>query len=143
MPMTQEERAYVEAVLQYVMSGQSFCRVQFYGHPILYIWGPKPTNAAWWYEDEASIHVEGRWRLFETVPTQWPRWLDELPEQPMEELARVACRLRRNAIVSVRLGEEAPHLLITFDNGQVLFVNGHHEEFESWEVNAGGRQCRW
>ena len=139
---TSERRAEVEAILQYLLARQRFCRVHFYGPPILYLWGPKPSDVGTWFNDEANIHVESRWQLFNTIPSTWPQLGEDLPDQPMEELVSLACRLRNNEIVRVQLGEEAPHLIITFDNGQVLFVNGHHERYESWEVNAGQGQLQ-
>jgi hypothetical protein len=134
-----DERATVEEVLRYMLIGQRFCRMHFYGPPLLYVWGPKPPGIGDWFdaEDETHLWIESRWRLFDGPPATWPRSEDDLPALPMEELARVVCRLRDNRIVDARLGDVAPHLILTFDNDQVLFVNGHHDRYESWQLWGG------
>ena len=43
----------------------------------------------------------------------------------------------KNAIVDAQLGVESPHLILTFDDGRILFINGHHDQYESWQLYAG------
>ncbi|MGD6778551.1 hypothetical protein ACQCT3_02180 [Sutcliffiella horikoshii] len=32
------------------------------------------------------------------------------------------------------LGKKAPHLLIHFEDGKTLYVNGHHNQYECWQA---------
>ncbi|SHG58515.1 hypothetical protein [Ornithinibacillus halophilus] len=52
------------------------------------------------------------------------------------ESARMICELRFKRIVDVTLGQDKPHLYLTLDSGEVLFVNGHNPDYESWQVEV-------
>ncbi len=128
--MKPEDKTRAEAVLRHVCLGRHLCGVHFYAAPVLLMYyreGPAVP--------EAYLTIEGGWH----VDTQSARGSASagVLQQPIEELARLACLLRRYPIVGVELGQTAPHLILTFGNGQILFVDGHHDRFESWNVYAG------
>ena len=139
--VSSETRELVEAVLADMLVGQHFCRARFDATLSLYLCGPRPSGIGAWFgdsdDDAVSLHVWGGWKLFEATPSRWPRTEEDLPDLPMESLVSVACALRENVIVDARLGTESPHLIVTFDDGQVLFVGGHHDQYESWQLHAG------
>lgn len=60
--------------------------------------------------------------------------MDELDEE--ESLKRIL-EIRREEIADIALGEESPHLFITFKSGKVLIVNGYDKNFECWQAGDG------
>ena len=58
-----------------------------------------------------------------------------------EEFAKIF-NIRRKRVADIRLGEETPYLLITLETGQVLFVNGFHEEYECWQAGISMKKIR-
>ncbi len=46
--------------------------------------------------------------------------------------------MRRQKVIDIQLGVESPHLIITLGNGQIIFVNGFHDDYECWQAGA---QC--
>lgn len=67
------------------------------------------------------------------MPENDPKFDDKLD---WVESAKKLCDLRLKKIVDIKLGEQTPHLYFFFDSGEVLFINGHHQEFESWQVEV-------
>ena len=46
--------------------------------------------------------------------------------------------MRRQKVIGIQLGIESPHLIITLGNGQIIYVNSFHEDYECWQA---GVQC--
>ncbi|WP_245671059.1 hypothetical protein [Pseudobacillus wudalianchiensis] len=46
--------------------------------------------------------------------------------------------IRREKVIDIRLGDVSPHLIITLESEKVLFVNGHHPDYECWQLGDGG-----
>ena len=44
--------------------------------------------------------------------------------------------LRLKQIVDVSLGVESPHLFLTFETGEILFIWGQNDRYESWQVGV-------
>lgn len=47
-----------------------------------------------------------------------------------EEEYEYIISLRHKTVVGVEVCDPVPHLLLTFDNGSILYVNGHDEQYE-------------
>ncbi|MCU5380725.1 hypothetical protein OCA08_26680 [Bacillus cereus] len=52
-----------------------------------------------------------------------------------EEYKRIF-EMRRQKIIDIQLGIESPHLIITLGNGQIIFVNGFHDDYECWQTGV-------
>ena len=128
--MDPADKARAEAVLRHVCLGRHVCGINFYATPVLVLDVRQPP-----LRGEAYLTIESRWALVDAHAAGDIDQAD-VPEQPIEELARYACLLREFPITGARLGETAPHLVLTFENGQALFVNGHHDRYESWNLYA-------
>lgn len=48
------------------------------------------------------------------------------------------CELRLKQIVDVSLSIESPHLFQTFETGELLFIWGQDDKYESWQVGVSG-----
>ncbi|HEX9952222.1 MAG TPA: hypothetical protein VGB53_10665 [Rubricoccaceae bacterium] len=134
--MTPEDRDATNVALRHTLVGRFLCGVHFYaGQEILLVDAlddePKPV------EREVFIHVGTRWQLFERLPDVLPSSEEELEAHSLSELCSVAGDLQPHRIVDASLGIDAPHLLIRFDDGRTLFLNGHHERYEPWDVVTG------
>ncbi|QHJ70908.1 hypothetical protein [Planococcus halotolerans] len=51
-----------------------------------------------------------------------------------EESFQLLLRYRREKVKDVWLGDESPHLYISFESGKVLYVNGHDKNYECWQL---------
>ncbi len=52
-----------------------------------------------------------------------------------EEYERI-CKIRRQKVTDIQLGLESPHLIITLESGQIIFLNGFHDYYECWQVGV-------
>jgi len=43
-------------------------------------------------------------------------------------------RLAGQDIVDATFGDQHPHLILTFESGNVFFLNGHHDAYECWNL---------
>ncbi len=53
------------------------------------------------------------------------------------ELAQIAAGLAEARVKSIRLDVSRAHLWLVFETGDTLFINGWHDQYESWELSAG------
>lgn len=49
--------------------------------------------------------------------------------------------IKTKKVVDITLGDDSPHLHIIFESGEVIYVNGYHEKYESWQ--AGDQTWKW
>ncbi|UKS54597.1 hypothetical protein [Exiguobacterium acetylicum] len=54
-----------------------------------------------------------------------------------EEMLHLIVSLHAERITGVRIGKTAPHLFLTFSNGQTLVLNGSDTYYESWAIDIG------
>lgn len=62
----------------------------------------------------------------------------EMDAKTEEEQFKDIIDIRREKIVDIQLGDVSPHLIITLESGKILFINGHHPNYESWQLGDGG-----
>ncbi|WP_084245845.1 hypothetical protein [Planomicrobium okeanokoites] len=67
----------------------------------------------------------------ERLTTMSKETLEELDD---EESFQLLMRNRREKVKDVWLGDESPHLYISFESGKVLYVNGQDENYECWKL---------
>ncbi len=137
--MNAKDKALAESILRHLCIGRRICGVTFYAIPMLTL----DTDDQHSGERSATLTVEGEWAVLNGIPgtlppMYWPEGEDkQLERERMSELVTAAGRLGWSPIVDAKLYENAPHLLLTFGNGQTLYINGHHERYESWTIAAG------
>lgn len=68
---------------------------------------------------------------------------ENLKELDDENLFQLLLKNRREKVKDVWLGDESPHLYITFDSGKVLYVNGHDDNFECWQIGDQSGESGW
>jgi len=75
--------------------------------------------------------------VFPSENLRHPSNEDELGELTDQESYNLVVQLRREKVAEIRLSDLVPHLLIKFESGQTLFVNGHHDMYECWQAGDG------
>lgn len=81
---------------------------------------------------EPYLNLASQWRVFDQRPVHFPE-LGTLSneETPEHEIAR-AVSLRHKRVSAVEVFFPWPHLVMTFTDGTVLFLNGKDTEYEPW-----------
>lgn len=81
---------------------------------------------------EPYLNLASRWQVFNERPPQFPELGPPGSVETSEhELAR-AVTLRHKQVSAVEVLSPWPHLIMTFTDGTVLFLNGMETDFEPW-----------
>lgn len=82
--------------------------------------------------EEPYLNLASRWQVFAERPHHFPDLSAEAPDESSEhELAR-AVSLRHKEVSAAEVASPWPHLIMTFTDGTVLFMNGKDEQYEPW-----------
>jgi hypothetical protein len=130
--LTAEGRKTGEAILRRVCVGRRICGIHFFAFPSLLLLDPALPGG-----EESFLRIESSWQFSPSGDLEWPDDADTIPEQPVEELCRIAVSLREHPIVAANLGTAVAHLLLRFAGGPALLITGCHPMYESWELSAG------
>jgi hypothetical protein len=76
------------------------------------------------------------WGVYDS-PDKIPKSPDDMIRLTEEEGFFSIFNIRREKVIDVKLGEISPHLYITLKSGKVLFVNGYHQKYETWQASDG------
>ncbi len=79
------------------------------------------------------LTIESRWTVFPTRPDHFPE-AGNMPEPSLEERVTMLARLAGQDIVDATFGDQHPHLILTFESGNVFFLNGYHDDYECWNL---------
>ena len=124
--MTETDTQVATRVLEHLLKGAEVSGLRF-GTPQLLFDGVNRLPG------EAYINLESHWLHFEQRPDQFPLQESEPPEMPRDEELEALLRLRGRTIVNVEI-MSPPHLVLTFDDDSVLYINGHDDMYESWQA---------
>ncbi|CEG27206.1 hypothetical protein [Bacillus sp. B-jedd] len=85
---------------------------------------------------QVYLNVESRWCLYDQLPNEYP--VDDSDIEELERLQELEILndLSYVEIVDVKLDNSFPHLILTFQNGKSLFIHGHDEQYESWQMGV-------
>lgn len=122
-----------EKTLRFLCVGSQIEGIKFYGNQILL--SESDTNRDR-IDGQIYLNIESRFHIYDTYPDHVPAHEGELPDLDWIEDAKRLCELRLKRIISVSLGDGVPHLFIKFESGEVLFVFGHHDRYESWQFGV-------
>ncbi len=87
--------------------------------------------------DDLWINIESKWTVFPSENIDYPNSEDDMEDLTEEEEYNLVFKLRRDKVVDIKLGETVPHLIIVFQSGLTMFVNGHHDMYECWQAGDG------
>ncbi len=115
--MTRTEYEEASKILIHLFNTAAFVGIDFGSGPNHHLLYFKRSN------HEAWLSIEGPWHVHTA----------DAPFDEGLQLERLI-QLRRERVHHVHLGDEHPHLELTFESGNTLFINGFHEQFESWQA---------
>lgn len=130
--MDMEDIKKANKLLKFLCIGAKVEGINFYGLKILL--SDNDTNSER-VNGQVYVNIESEFCLFESMPAAIPSQ-DQLPELDWTEASKLICELRLKEIVDVSVHDNSPHLLLTFETGEVLFIWGYHESYESWQVGV-------
>lgn len=130
--MNEQDRSIGLNALSFLCKGAKIEGLHFYGLKLLLSGNENNSNRI---EGQIYINIENRFSVFKDMPQKTPLY-DDLPKLDWIEASKLLCELRLTKIVKVSLGNESPHLYLTLETGEVLFIWGHHDQYESWQVGV-------
>ena len=132
--MDPADKALAEAVLRRLCVGAQIDGIRF--GPILQLLITDHTGTRLPVAGQVYLNLGARWQIFAYRQPVLPRGEDALPEFDAAEELRLLCELRDAEVERVELATDAPDLVLTFTDGRVLFVNGRHDRYESWQLGV-------
>ncbi|MFJ7737688.1 hypothetical protein ACIQ2D_15345 [Lysinibacillus sp. NPDC097287] len=130
--MDKAERDAALRTLRFLCEGTRLEGLTFYGLRLLL---SESDNNSKRIDGQIYINIESPICLFKSMPKNIPVF-NELPKMESIESLKIICELRLKQIVDVSLSIESPHLFLTFETGEVLFIWGQHDQYESWQVGV-------
>ena len=141
-PMDTRDKQLAEAVLRRLCKEAHIDGIRF--GPILQILishvnrvGDDPING------QVYLNLGSSWKVFDSRPASLPNGEEELPQATAEEQIQAICDLRECAIINAEICEKEPHLILTLEDGRVLFVNGKHDLYECWDMGVAFSVDKW
>ena len=116
-------------VLRHLLLGEQPSGLRFGSTQILFQSSPgKPRG-------EPYINLSSAWCVFPSKPTNLPSTEADVPgpTRPEDEY-QLIISLRDRTVVDVEVCHPVPHLLVTFDDNSVLYVNGNNDHYEPWQA---------
>lgn len=115
--MTRSEYVKTSEILQHLFRTSAFVGIDFGSGPNHHLLYFKRAGLESW------LSIEGFWQV-------------QASRQHFDEHEQLQhlIHLRREHVVDVQLAEEHPHIELTFESGAILYVNGYHDQYESWQA---------
>jgi hypothetical protein len=144
--MEQADRAKAESILQALLLGCQVVGAEWYPFEFRILFGrvdpshDQPTQQEREPQGLDSrrqlLTIESRWTVYPARPKRLPESEEDLPQSPLDQQVASLARLSGQAITQVALGESRPHLILDFEAGALLFINGHDAAFECWNLTS-------
>ncbi|WP_159888733.1 hypothetical protein [Paenibacillus puerhi] len=134
--MDNEDKKIADKVLKHLCLGARIDGIRFGGILQMLITDHDSNEYEKGIKGQVYINLASRWCVFESMPATLPHNEDAIEDLTQEEEIKLLCTLREKKIADIFLGESEPHLIITLDNGEVFFLNGHDEQYESWQLGV-------
>ncbi|SCC37458.1 hypothetical protein [Bacillus wiedmannii] len=136
--MNTEDKIYAEKVLKNLFIGSQVDGLQFGISPGAIKIHFTTFHDSVDYDGQLYINIESKWRLFNKPQKRYPLNEDEFEGYSEEEEYERIFKIRRQKVTDIQLALESPHFIITLESGQIIFVNGFHDDYECWQA---GVQC--
>ncbi len=131
--MNDSDRHFGEAVIAHLCDGGQIDGIRF--GPTLQILIAN-GSASTYVKGQVYLNLGSAWFVSDGAPAEVPESEDLFPQlHPEEEVARI-CEIREQTIVRSWLGADVPHLFFELGSGQVFCLNGHHDQYESWQLGV-------
>jgi hypothetical protein len=124
------DRKTAESTLQRLLLGTSVVGVRFGALQLLF-----DTLAV---PGEPYVNLSSAWCVYPNRPVAFPENEEEVPVLSGEEELACAVALRHKEVAAVEVLHPWPHLVLTFSDGSVLYLNGRNERYEPWTAGLSG-----
>jgi len=129
-----EDKKLAEAVMRRLCQGAQIDGIRF--GPILQLLITDHGSGKAPIRGQLYLNLASTWTVFDLAPASFPDKEEDLPEPPVEQQLKTLCDLRERVITEIKLGEDQPHLILSLDDGRILFVNGRHHMYECWQLGV-------
>lgn len=131
--MKREDRNFAERALKKLLIGSQLDGFQFgIGPGVVRVcfshYSEQDPDQLWLNIEVRKIAIIASDEQLTTISKETLEELDD------EESFQLLLRNRREKVKDIWLGEDSPHLYISLESGKVLYVNGHDENYECWQV---------
>ena len=120
------DREIAQATLNRLLVGASVVGIRFGALQLIL----DPPEIA----GESCINLSSAWLLYDKFPTSFPENESDIADSSFEAEIATAVSLQHKTVKSAELGDPWPHLIVTFSDGAVLYLNGKNEQYEPWIV---------
>jgi hypothetical protein len=131
-----EDKEVGEKVLKHLCLGARIDGIRFGGILQLLITNHDSNEYEKGIKGQVYINLASNWCVFHSMPKKLPQNESEIKELTQDEEIRILCSLREQRIIDIKLGDKSPHLIITLESGTILFINGQHDLYESWQLGV-------
>jgi hypothetical protein len=123
-----ESNQQAESLISGLIAGTSVSGMRFGGIPQILF---STENAP----GEPYINLGSAWCVYPERPAMLPAEEQDTPGPESEE-AEIALisTLRHKVVAGVEVLHPWPHLVLTFTDGSVLFLNGKNDVYEPWQA---------
>ena len=132
--MDSKDKQLAESVLRHLCEGSDIDGIRF--GPALQILITDHASDKEPIHGQVYLNLGSAWKVFVARPDSFPDGEGDLPGVTPEEQIQTICSLRERTIVRVELGKHQPHLILTLDDGRVVFINGKHEAYECLDMGV-------
>lgn len=138
--MNPEGKRLAERVLVRLCKGGEIVGVRF-GYPTRLLVSMPDNEPS--VQGQLTVGIDSPCRLLPSMPPDWPENPAGLEQPDDDRMLEIVARLRHKKISDIRLADAKPHLIISFDSGEVLFIHGSHCNHEPWEVAVFYDPAKW
>ena len=119
---------HAEAVLRYLMLGAKVSELQFCPQQVRLTTEPSRPKG------QPYINLASRFKFYEARPATFPADEMDVDELTPHQERHLLVSLRYKVVVGIEVLEPFPHLVLTFFDGTVLYLNGHNICYEAWQA---------
>ena len=132
--MNYSDRRLAQAVIKRLCQGAQIDGIRF--GPILQLLLTIPSSSKLAVKGQVYLNLASTWDIFDRLPSMFLESETDLPRIAVGQQIAAICSIREQVISEARLEDGVPHLILTLESGKVLFLNGHHEKYETWQLGV-------
>ena len=121
----QSQKKLAESVLGPLLIGASVNGLRFGALQLIF----EPVQNV---PSEPYVNLASAWTLYSARPDSFPENESDVPDTTQEQEILTAASLRHKVVASVEVLEPWPHLVLTFTDQSVLYLNGKNDRYEPW-----------
>jgi hypothetical protein len=140
------ERAKAESILQALLPWCEVMGAEWYSFEFRILFArlaprhaqstPQVGEAQGLASRRQLVTIESRGVVYPAQPERLSDSEEDVPQVPLDQQVATLARPAGQTLTQVALGEGCPHLILDFEAGALLFINGHDAAFECWNLTS-------